>query len=218
MKNLGFLGMDHLSKVTKVYLKSSTNSSILLETPFSDLDVIVRDLRENRIKDTINVKLELTSGMETYSIDELKKTVCSNILQLILKKHPEGTNSIADQKIKNIIKSVGEDRSPEYLQSINNFLEREMKLLELRSDVEAPEYFTQNGSNTPSTSKELISTDYEDSNYAMPQKKLIMEEERALNTYDIATDYSSSYSHLSPTEIESIKISCSNFISNHSYS
>uniref|UniRef100_A0A0N5B736 DNA-directed RNA polymerases I and III subunit RPAC1 n=1 Tax=Strongyloides papillosus TaxID=174720 RepID=A0A0N5B736_STREA len=36
--------------------------------------------------------------------------------------------------------------------------------------------------------------DYEDSNNAQPHEKLIMEEERVLNTYDAATDYSSSFS------------------------
>ncbi|CEF61957.1 DNA-directed RNA polymerases I and III subunit RPAC1 [Strongyloides ratti] len=41
---------------------------------------------------------------------------------------------------------------------------------------------------------EIMSMDYEDSNGAMAHEKLIMEEERVLNTYDSATDYASNSS------------------------
>uniref|UniRef100_A0A0N5C289 Uncharacterized protein n=1 Tax=Strongyloides papillosus TaxID=174720 RepID=A0A0N5C289_STREA len=118
----------------------------------------IERLRKLRSKKGIAKKIGKSKAMEskkegnkrvaeTYSIGKLKKTVCSNAFQLILKGHPGVINSIEDQNLKNLIKSVREDSSPEYFQSINNFLDTELRVLELKNGGETSEIFTPNGSN-----------------------------------------------------------------------
>uniref|UniRef100_A0A0K0FQ97 Homeobox domain-containing protein n=1 Tax=Strongyloides venezuelensis TaxID=75913 RepID=A0A0K0FQ97_STRVS len=133
-------GLGHLIHITKVSVKTSDYKYLTFDAYIPDLNLNVGALR-HIFGDFLIVKLHLNGKIEDYSKHDLKKTLCYNLLNLLIKKYPKIKDSITDVTHRNIIKDIEGDSpikdSLKSLLAVNNLLEEELKVLN-KSTEESP--------------------------------------------------------------------------------
>uniref|UniRef100_A0A0N5BD04 Homeobox domain-containing protein n=1 Tax=Strongyloides papillosus TaxID=174720 RepID=A0A0N5BD04_STREA len=124
-------GLGHLAHITKVSVRTSDYKYLTFDAYIPDLNLNVGALR-HIFGDFLIIKLHLNGKIEDYSKHELKKTLCYNLLNLLIKKYPKIQDCITDITHRNIIRDIEGDSpikdSFKSLLAINNLLEEELKL------------------------------------------------------------------------------------------
>uniref|UniRef100_A0A0N5C288 Sulfatase domain-containing protein n=1 Tax=Strongyloides papillosus TaxID=174720 RepID=A0A0N5C288_STREA len=101
MKNLGFLGLDHLSKVTKGNLRKSPFGAFTpLGGHIPGFNKNIGDLQQHVHGGVLVIKSDLTGKSEDCGKADMNKTICRNLLKYLTKKYPEVKKCAVRDKYK----------------------------------------------------------------------------------------------------------------------
>ncbi|CEF62144.1 Homeobox domain and Homeodomain-like-containing protein [Strongyloides ratti] len=119
------IGLGHLSHLAKVSIKTYDSKYLTLNSFVPNLVLSIGTLKPI-FGNFITIQIVVNGKVDDFSQYELEKTLCCNLLQLIIKKYSSIKDSIADINIKDIIGKLEENSTTklpyEYLHSINKLV------------------------------------------------------------------------------------------------
>uniref|UniRef100_A0A0K0EMX9 Homeobox domain-containing protein n=1 Tax=Strongyloides stercoralis TaxID=6248 RepID=A0A0K0EMX9_STRER len=126
------IGLDHLIPNSQVYIQFPGPKYFTFESFFPNLDVNIGVVK-SLFGDALIVKISPLGDAKDFSEIDMKKTVCCNLLQLLLKKYPFIKDYIENPLIHDIIESLnlssGTKSSYQSIYQLNQMIEEEIKSL-----------------------------------------------------------------------------------------
>ncbi|CEF62202.1 Homeobox domain and Homeodomain-like-containing protein [Strongyloides ratti] len=124
------IGLHHLTSNSQVYIQFPGPKYFTFESFFPNLDVNIGVVK-NLFGDALTVRISPIGDPKDFSEVEMKKTICCNLLQLLLKKYPFIKEYIENPLIHEIIESVNLSSdiklSYQSILQLNQMIEEEIK-------------------------------------------------------------------------------------------